>query len=146
MMKPVPPLTSETRHFWEGCGLGELRYQYCPDCDRAQFPPSIRCHGCFKESLEWHISKKRGTIYSITSVSRSPTEAFRSSTPYLLALVDIEEGFRIMTNVPDECILTAQIGMHVDIYFAPLDGEISMPQARLDKSELITAPSMPGVK
>ena len=131
MTKPMPTPTSETWPFWEGCRLDELRYQYCARCDRAQFPPVIRCHGCFEDSLEWRASKKRGTIHSISSVSRAPSAAFKNNTPYLLALIDLDEGFRIMTNVPNEKLSTARIGMPVLIYFDPLIGDIALPQAAL---------------
>ena len=131
MMKPLPKPTGETEHYWQGCAENELRFQYCPDCEQAQFPPRIRCHICHQQSLEWRTSSKRGVVHSATTVIRAPSKAFKGSTPYVIALVDLDEGFRIMTNITNADGSEVDIGKPVRNIFEPAADTIALPQAEL---------------
>jgi uncharacterized OB-fold protein len=126
--KPVPVPTAETRPFWEGCRRGELLYQYCRACGRAQFYPRALCAGCQGGGLEWRCSSGRGSIHSFTVVHRAPSEAFKTEVPYALALVDLEEGFRMMLNVRGADPESLRIGQPVRIVFEPR-GKLMLPQA-----------------
>jgi hypothetical protein len=84
--------------FWKGCARGELRYQSCAGCAKAQFYPRPFCARCGGDNLAWAISKGSGTIYAITTVERAPTEDFRALQPYAIALIDLDEGFRMMAH------------------------------------------------
>jgi uncharacterized protein len=84
--------------FWTGCARGELRYQLCEGCKRAQFYPRPFCAKCGGESLSWASSKGGGTVYAVTTVERAPTEDFRALQPYAIALIDLDEGFRMMAH------------------------------------------------
>ncbi len=86
------------QHFWTGCSKGELRYQRCADCDHVQFFPRNLCLHCHSDRVEWQTSTGIGTIYSITRVERAPTDEFRALVPYAIALVDLDEGVRIMAH------------------------------------------------
>lgn len=129
MEKPTPTVTPESEPYWEGCIAGELRYQLCEACQRAQFPPALFCRKC-RGGVEWRVSEGQATIFSLTEVHRAPNESFRNDTPYMLALVDLDEGFRIMTNIVGEGKQHAQIGARVSIVFEAR-GSLSLPQARL---------------
>lgn len=125
--KPAPTITAETRPFWEGCALGELRYQVCQGCGRAQFYPRALCAGCGGTELEWAVSTGRGTIHALTVVQRAPTAAFRADVPYVVALVDLDEGVRMMANVvgcPPESVA---IGHRVRVVFEAR-GDVTLPQ------------------
>jgi uncharacterized protein len=84
--------------FWNACSRGELRYQICGACKQAQFYPRPFCAKCGSEKLTWASSKGAGTIYAVTRVERAPTEDFRALQPYSIALVDLDEGFRVMAH------------------------------------------------
>ena len=86
------------QHFWSGCNESELRFQRCADCKHAQFFPRSHCLNCNSDRVEWHTSKGIGMIYSITRVERAPTDEFRALVPYAIALVDLDEGVRIMAH------------------------------------------------
>ncbi|MDH3280743.1 MAG: Zn-ribbon domain-containing OB-fold protein [Gammaproteobacteria bacterium] len=131
MDRPLPKPTAETQPFWEGCARGELLFQYCGRCDRGQFPPSNRCRTCHEDSLEWRQSDKHGIIHSVTTVFRAPNAAFKKAAPYKIALVDLTEGFRIMTNITNAGEADAVIGAPVRIVFEDV-GDIALPQAELD--------------
>ena len=94
------------QHFWTGCGQGKLYFQRCTDCRHAQFFPRNHCMNCNNDHLEWQASKGTGTIYSATRVERAPTEDLRALAPYAIALVDLDEGIRIMAH----CNLALKIG------------------------------------
>jgi uncharacterized OB-fold protein len=99
MQKPIPAATADTREFWDACGRGELLYQTCMDCGRVQFYPRRHCSACQKMRMEWRRSSGAATIYSHTTVHRAPTPAFKADVPYVIALVDVDEGFRMMVNI-----------------------------------------------
>lgn len=115
--KPLPPMTAETGPFWDGCRAGELRYQYCPACDRVQFYPRSICAGCGRSALEWRRSNGTGTVYALTVVYRPPSAAFAAGVPYAIALVDLDEGFRMMANVIDCDPEAVAIGDRVQVVF-----------------------------
>ena len=131
MLKPEPRPTAETRPFWDACKRGELLFQRCAGCGRVQFYPRGHCTACQSHELAWERSAGQGTIYSYTVVHRAPTEAFRAEVPYVLALVDMAEGFRIMTNVRGAAPDAVAIGRPVRIVFEPTAGGEALPQAEL---------------
>ena len=85
-------------HFWAGCTAGELRFQRCVDCNQVQFYPRGVCLHCGSENVKWKISSGVGTVFSLTRVERAPNDVFRALAPYTLALIDLDEGFRIMAH------------------------------------------------
>ncbi|MFO1188242.1 MAG: Zn-ribbon domain-containing OB-fold protein [Alphaproteobacteria bacterium] len=132
MSKPVPAINGDTVEFWRGCNAERLLYQHCETCGHVQFPPRSLCVKCHGRGLAWRESARRGHIHSFTVVHRPPTAAFKADVPYVLALVDLDEGFRIMCNLigcPPE---KAAIGLAVRITFeARGEGEARqlVPQA-----------------
>lgn len=82
--------------FVDGLNRHELRYQRCADCNQAQTLARFACRRCGSSSLEWCLSSGRGTVFATTQVGRAPAKNFQSLAPYTLALVDLEEGTRIM--------------------------------------------------
>ena len=133
--RPLPPITPDTRAFWDGCAAGELRVQHCPGCTAVQFPPRARCIACGAQRLGWRAIAPRGVVYSFTVVHRAPSAAFREAVPYVVALVDLAPGARLMLNVVDCAPGTLAIGMPVRIGFeARGAGEdaVWLPVARVE--------------
>jgi len=85
-------------HFWSGCAAGELRYQSCAACAALQPYPRIYCLRCGAADLEWRAAQGRGTVYALTRVERAPSDEFRALLPYLIVLVDLDEGHRMMAH------------------------------------------------
>lgn len=85
--------------WWQGVAEGRLLYQRCRNCNAAVFFPRILCNLCHNDSLDWCESRGNGTIYASTTVRRAPAAEFASCLPYVVALVDLDEGFRMMSNV-----------------------------------------------
>ena len=105
-----------TRPFWDGCAAGELLFQRCRACAAPQFPPAEMCRACLSPDLAWERSAGLGTLYSWTVVHRPVTPAF--DVPYAPAIVDLAEGYQMMTNLiglPPDAI-TPALPVQVDFY------------------------------
>ena len=86
---------------------GELAYQFSPAANRAVFFPRLLCPYSGSDKLEWRVSKGRGAVYATTVVH--PAEG----APYNVALIDCDEGFRLMSRVEDVAPDAVKIGMRV---------------------------------
>ena len=121
--KPVPDVTEMTRIFFEGCAKGELRLRRCPSC-AARFRFAYEwCPNCWSLDLVWEKASGFGKVTHYSVVYVSPSDAFE--TPYVLALIELDEGVRMMSNVkcdPDE----VRIGLPVKVTFEKR-GEVSLP-------------------
>ena len=130
MPRPLPKPTAESRPFWDGCAAGELRYQRCALCSQTQLIPRALCAACQHDQLQWLTSRGLGRILSFTVVHRAPTAAFKEEVPYVIAIVDMEEGFRLMVNVKDGAGKDLSIGQPVRIGYRVVDGA-TLPQAEI---------------
>ena len=131
MQKPIPAATADTREFWDACGRGELMYQVCGSCAGVQFYPRRHCAACQADELEWRHSAGLGAVYSHTTVYRAPTPAFKADVPYVIALVDLDEGFRMMVNILGCEPSAVAIGSRMRIVFRPAGGGAALPQGEL---------------
>jgi hypothetical protein len=86
---------------------GELAYQWSPEAKRAVFYPRVICPYSGSDRLEWRVSAGLGTVYA-TTVTHP-----RDGAPYNVALIDVDEGFRLMSRVEDIAPEAVQIGMRV---------------------------------
>lgn len=127
---PVPQ--PESDFYWEKCKLHELWLRSCSDCDQAYFYPRDICPHCFSRNTTWIQSPGKGIIHAFTIVQRAPTPAFQDRIPFVAAVVELEEGARIPTNIigidPDPEKIS--IGMPVTVTFEDLDDTISLPMFR----------------
>jgi uncharacterized OB-fold protein len=87
-----------SRPFVEGLARGELRYQRCADCGAAQRLARYACRACGSTRLEWKNSAGGGIVFAVSVVSRAPSDAYKPLLPYTLALVDLDEGARLMAH------------------------------------------------
>ena len=83
-------------HFWDGCAEGELRFQRCEKCERAQYYPRPFCIACGNQAMTWSVSAGFGTLYSRAEIIRSPGPEFETLVPYTMVLIDLDEGVRMM--------------------------------------------------
>lgn len=130
MSIPLPRPNADTQPFWDAAAEGRLIYQHCRACDKPQFYPRSLCAACHGSKLEWRTSKGQGTIASFTEVLRAPTPAFKDKAPYVIALIDLDEGFRMMVNIVEGDRNRLAIGARTRTLFCQLDG-ITLPQGAL---------------
>ena len=127
--KPVPVPDSISRPYWEGANLGEFRYQRCGACGKAQFYARNACRHCHATELHWEMAAGSGRIASFSVIHRAPIASFAGDAPYVLALVDLDEGFRFMCNVLRCDPAQVRIGMAVRVCFESRSGsEQQIPQ------------------
>jgi len=128
--KPVPEPDPVTAPFWESARQKKLLIQYCPDCDTHQFFPQNHCRECLSDKLEWVASTGKGTVYSFTVIHRPPSSAFEQDVPYAVALVDLEEGCRMISSIVDVSPEDVRVGMSVEVVFEEITANISLPKFR----------------
>lgn len=102
---------------------GELRLQFCQSCQRYIFYPRSFCPYCWEENLEWKPSSGRGTIYSYTIVNVSALPDFGTQTPYIYAIIELEEGVRISANIIDCKPDKLKVGMPVKLCIQERTGQ-----------------------
>jgi len=127
--RPLPTITPETRHFWEGTRCGELRLQRCAACKHVYFPPRPFCTRCGSREVAVFRASGRATLYSYV-IHHRPAPGF--VPPYSIAVVQLEEGPRMMTNIvavqqtPD----ALQLDMPLEVVFQRASDEIFLPLFR----------------
>ncbi|MER7011954.1 zinc ribbon domain-containing protein [Saccharopolyspora sp. NPDC000359] len=102
--------------FRDGLAAGELRFQRCQACSAAVFPPRVLCPGCGSDALSWQRSSGRGAVYSTTAV-RGRDGAHN------VALIDLDEGFRMMSRVEGVAADRVLIGARVGLAVVEQDGQ-----------------------
>ena len=123
---------SDSRPYWEGLKRGELRIQGCDACGRAVFYPRALCPHCHSDALSWMTATGRGTIYSYTVVHQA-FGPFAGDVPYFVALVELEEGVRMMTRILDASRERLTLGAAVRVTFEQVSDDLTLPYFRLDE-------------
>ena len=130
-LRPQPRFPEpDTQPFWDATKQHELKYQTCNKCSEIIFFPRRHCTRCGSDDTRWNVSKGEGAVYTFSVVMQSRHPAFKDLGAYAVAYVDLDEGFRIMTNVVgvDNPVTDIQCGMRVKIRWADQgDGEVSLP-------------------
>ena len=106
----------DSEPFWQGAAAGELRYQRCGACDTAIFFPRSICPECGAPNPDWLTSDGSGTVYACSTVHRAPP-AFKDDAPYTVLLVDLDEGFRMMSRLVDADPDAVSVGDRVTVVF-----------------------------
>ena len=128
--KPLPRIDEESRGFWEALARHELYFQRCRDCGTKRLYPRALCPSCLSSATEWVRASGRGAIYSFTVTHQNQAPGFREELPYVLAIVELEEGVRLMTNVVGCAPETVRIGMPVAVVFDDVTPEVTLPKFR----------------
>ena len=126
---PVPDAVSAP--FWEGVAEGVLRVQRCRECGRHVFYPRAVCPYCTASDLCWVDASGRGRIHSYTVVHRAPPD-YRDEVPYVVALVELDEGVRMMTRLVDVEPDRVRVDMPVEL---AIRGDPRLPYFRPRSSE-----------
>jgi uncharacterized OB-fold protein len=124
--RPLPAPDPVSQRFWAAAAEGELLVQQCPACGHRQFYPRALCTRCAAEP-EWLRASGRGTVHTFTVVRQNGARPFRDELPYVVAMVELDEGVRMMGNVVDCDPGDVHIGMEVEVTFVPADEGIGVP-------------------
>jgi uncharacterized protein len=126
--RPAPAVSAAARPYWDASAKHRFIIQRCSKCAHFQFPPRAVCELCWSDdNLEWRTAVGTGTVHSFTVVHRPPVPAFSDRVPYVLALVQLDEGPRLMSNIvkcdPDD----VAIGQRVTVSFDDIRPGVSLP-------------------
>ena len=128
---PQPIPTAETAHYWRAALEGRLEIQHCPACARHQFYPRRFCTQCLSDRIEWVQASGRGRVYTYTVCHVAGHPAFESRLPYAIAMVELDEGVRMLAGIVDSDLARLAVGAPVQVCFeAAIDG-IALPMFRL---------------
>jgi uncharacterized OB-fold protein len=133
-LRTLPVPDGDTAPYWDAAKQHRLVIQRCSDCARAIFYPRSVCPHCMSDRIAWIDASGRGTIYSYTVVHRAPPQ-FTDSAPYVVALIDLAEGVRLMSNIVDCSPTAVRIGAAVEVTFDDVTPEITLPKFRLSAAE-----------
>ncbi len=130
--RPLPQITPEARPYWEGARDGKLMLPKCRACGKAFLYPRVACPFCASRDVAWVQATGRGRLFSFEIAHQILNKAFKVKTPVVLAMVELEEGPRLLTNLvdvePDPA--TLRCDMPVEVCFEKLTEEISLPMFR----------------
>lgn len=115
-----PRPTPATAPFWEGTRAGELRLQRCSGCSGYVFYPRIRCPHCGDDQLRWVRASGRGRLYSYV-INHLPAPGWTGEVPYVIAIVELDEGPRMMTNLVDVAPVpeALPLDLRLEVVFVP---------------------------
>lgn len=124
----LPPVSELTRPYWDAARREELVIQFCGDCEHRPFPPRAHCPECGAGDLEWRSVAGTGTVYSFTVAHRPPHPVFAGQCPLVIAIVELTEGPRLMSNVVDCDPAEVHVGMALTATFEAVDdSDILLP-------------------
>lgn len=129
--KPLPTIDPESAPYWEALKQRKLILKHCRDCSRHHFYPRELCPHCGSDALDWAQVSGAGSIYSYTIARRPAGPAFKADCPYVVAIIDLDEGARMMSNLIAADVESVQIGQRVQIEFEDVTPEVTLPKFRL---------------
>jgi uncharacterized protein len=126
----LPTPDPETQPYWDAAREGRLLVRRCRPCDRAYFYPRDFCPTCWSDDVEWVEASGRATLYTWSVVHRNDLPPWGERVPYVAAVVDLEEGPRMMTNVEGCDLAALKVGMALQVDFRKETDEITVPVFR----------------
>lgn len=120
-----PLVSQDTAFFWEGTQAGELRIQHCPECGNLRHPPGPMCPTCGCEKPDYIVAAGRGSVFSFV-VHHAPAVPGKT-LPFVVALVELEEGVRMLAELVDVDPAEVHVDMPVELALTKIDDDLTMP-------------------
>lgn len=131
--RPLPQPSAWSKPFWEATRQGRLAIQVCSDCQTKIMYPKKFCPACLSEDLGWMDSNGQGEVYSFTVQERGAPTGFADAVPYVLAVIRLDDGVQLMSNIVGDGASSVSCGDRVAVDFMPVDeGNIVLPVFRLE--------------
>lgn len=128
--KPLPVIDPESRPYWDALKQHRLILKQCRACNHSHFYPRELCPHCHSNDLHWVEASGTGTIYSFTIARRPAGPAFKADVPYVIAVIDLDEGPRMMTNIVTDDVEGVRIGQSVRVTFDDVTDDVTLPKFR----------------
>lgn len=126
----LPTPDSETQPFWDALREGSFLLRHCETCGRDHYYPRPFCPSCWSDDLTWRPAAGTGTVYTFSVVHSNDLPPFKERLPYVAAIVELDEGPRVMTNIEGVAPEAVEIGMRVTVEYRPISDEITIPVFR----------------
>lgn len=126
----LPTIENESRPFWDAARQGRLTIMACNACGKAYHYPRPFCPHCWSNDVSWREASGKATLYTYSTVFVNDLPPFKERLPYTVAIVDLEEGVRMTTELVDCDVAQARIGMPLQVTFKPITDDISLPVFR----------------
>ena len=126
--KPVPVVNPWAKPFWDAARENKLIIQKCSDCGTYIFYPRIACPNCFSDNVAWVEASGRGTVYSYTIVENNAPSAFIADLPYVVAVIKLEEGVQLLSNIVGCAPGDVSCDMPVEVVFEKLTEDFTLPK------------------
>ncbi len=121
--QPVPTPDAESAPFWDNARRHVLSVQRCDGCGLHRFPATTYCPGCRSAQMQWVPCSGRGEVFSWIVVRHPvPAAAYKTEVPYIVALITLEEGPRMVSNIVDCPSDEVRANMPVQVDFTERDG------------------------
>ncbi len=128
--KPSPIVNPIAKPYWDAAREDRFVLQKCSDCGQFIFYPRLFCPHCHSDNLTWERASGKGTVYSYTVVLSNPPSPFLDDVPYVVAIIRLEEGVQMLSNIvscrPEEVCCD----MPVEVVFERLNDEFKLPMFR----------------
>ncbi len=128
--RPLPETRNAGEKFWTAAAEGALLVPKCIACERTFWHPRPRCPHCGSDRVDWIGGSGGGTVHSFTVVRQSGDSYFKTKVPYAVAMIELDEGPRMMSNIVECAIDTLKIGMRVEVVFEPAGEGMAIPMFR----------------
>ena len=125
-IKPLPVPSPETEPFWEGCKRQELLLPLCDKCRSYWFPPSILCPECLSTDWQWVQASGKGKVFAFGVYHRVYHQGFKEEVPYTVAVVELEEGPRLISNIVGIPPSEVKVDMAVQVLFDEVTPEVTL--------------------
>lgn len=123
--RPLPELDMLTEPFWAAARENRLVVQQCSGCGKYEWTPQFACSACLSDTLVWTEVTGQGEIYAMTVVRSAQVAGM--IPPYVLAIVRLDEGVHMLSNIVDAEPDRVRIGQRVEVSFVQESEEISLP-------------------
>ncbi len=123
----LPTIEDDSRPFWDAAREGRFLLRHCRACGEYSHYPRTFCPSCWSEDVEWFEASGRGTLYTWSTVFINDLPPFNERLPYIAAVVDLDEGPRVMTNMVDCDGSQLAIGMKVRAAYRAISDDVTVP-------------------
>ncbi len=126
----LPVIDPESAPFWSAARERAFLIRHCSACGRNHFYPRHSCPHCWSEQCEWRRASGRGRIYSYTVIHHNDVPPFHEQVPYIVALIDLEEGVRVTSNIVECTPEVVHVGLPVEVVYERVSDEVTLPRFR----------------